>query len=286
MSAELPVDTTADTADTAAESATAAADAPARAEAAPRGSGEAGPGYNIRGQQGRVIDGLGQAIVGGRYRPGDVLPKESELIAEFGVSRTSVREAMKVLAAKGLVETRQRVGTRVRARELWSAFDSDLLLWNYAQGRGADVMRDLVELRQILEPAAAKLAAVRATVNDVRDLERAHAEMAASVERAGEYAASDVRFHMAVYAASHNELMQRFGQLVAESMRLSFELQQRAHDAAPDLARDAAAHHAVLTAIRRGDPADATERMLDVVLDGKAALIDALGAPVSGADGR
>jgi DNA-binding FadR family transcriptional regulator len=240
---------------------------------------QAGAGYNIRGQQGRVIDGLGQAIVGGRYRPGDVLPKESELIAEFGVSRTSVREAMKVLAAKGLVETRQRVGTRVRAREMWSAFDSDLLVWNYAQGQGADVMRDLIELRQILEPSAAKLAAVRASVADLRSMERAHADMAGSIERAADYAASDVRFHMAVYAASHNELLQRFGQLVAESMRLSFELQQQAHDdAAPDLAQDAASHYAVLTAIRRGDPADATDRMLDVVLDGKAALIDALGS--------
>lgn len=245
----------------------------------PARTADAGAGYNIRGQQGRVIDSLGQAIVGGRYQPGDVLPKEAELIAEFGVSRTSVREAMKVLAAKGLVETRQRVGTRVRPRELWSAFDSDLLVWNYAQGLGSDVMRDLIELRQILEPSAAKLAAVRATMTDVRSMERAHADMVGSVERAADYASSDVRFHMAVYAASHNELMQRFGQLVAESMRLSFELQQHAlNDAAPDLAQDAAAHYAVLTAIRRGDPADATDRMLDVVLDGKAALIDALGS--------
>jgi GntR family transcriptional regulator, galactonate operon transcriptional repressor len=245
---------------------------------AARAGAGSGPGYNIRGQQGRVIDGLGQAIVGGRYRPGDVLPKEAELIAEFGVSRTSVREAMKVLAAKGLVETRQRVGTRVRARELWSAFDSDLLQWNYAQGNGADVMRDLIELRQILEPSAAKLAAVRASMADLRRLERAHTDMTDAVGDASDYAASDVRFHMAIYAASHNELLQRFGQLVAESMRLSFELQQRAHDDERDLAEDAAAHSAVLAAIRRGDPAEATDRMLDVVLEGKAALIDALGS--------
>src|SRR5690606_9231708 len=100
--------------------------------------------------------------VGGRYRPGDLLPKESELTEEYGVSRTSVREAMKVLAAKGLVEIRQKIGTRVRDDDLWSVFDSDILRWYAMQGRHDVIMRDLIELRQILEPAAARLAAGRA----------------------------------------------------------------------------------------------------------------------------
>ncbi|NEN04746.1 FadR family transcriptional regulator [Diaminobutyricibacter tongyongensis] len=244
--------------------------------AAPNSRGKSS-GYNIRGQQGRVIDGLGQAIVGGRYQPGAILPREAELIDEYGVSRTSVREAMKVLAAKGLVETRQRVGTRVRPRELWSAFDSDLLTWHLAQGLGGDAMRDLVELRQILEPAAAKLAAVRATMPDLRRLEHAHAEMAAKVDFPDQYAASDVEFHMAVYAACHNDLLQRFGQLVADFMRLTFEVQQNAQHNHFDFAADARSHREVLTAITSGDPTAATDAMLAVVLEGKTALIEALG---------
>lgn len=235
-------------------------------------------GYRMRGLQGQVIDALGQAIVGGRYKPGEILPREAELIKEYGVSRTSIREAMKVLAAKGLVEIRQRVGTTVRPQEMWSAFDSDLLAWHHAQGLGASVMRDLVELRQILEPAAAKLAAGRATMTDLRRLERAQTDMFQKAADHEGYAAADVEFHLAVYATSHNALLQRFGRLVADFMRLSFEIQQKASDdSASDFSEDAALHQEVYQSINRGDANDAFESMLQIVLEGKASLIEALG---------
>ncbi len=234
-------------------------------------------GYSMRGLQGRIIDALGQEIVGGRYQPGDLLPKEADLEVEYGVSRTSVREAMKVLAAKGLVEIRQKIGTRVRPNDLWSVFDSDILRWYNAQGKGEEVMRDLVELRQILEPSAARLAAGRATMGDLRRLERAHADMVANAHDHFGYATSDLEFHMAIYGASHNAMLQRFGRLVADFMHQAFDVQQRVreHDTV-DFIDDAAAHREIFDAINRGDAGAASEAMLRVVLDGKSALIEAL----------
>jgi DNA-binding FadR family transcriptional regulator len=239
---------------------------------------EPGSGYTMRGLQGKVIEALGQQIIGGKYKPGELLPREADLTEEYGVSRTSVREAMKVLSAKGLVEIRPKVGTRVRQQELWSVFDSDILRWYIAQGRRDEMMRDFVELRQILEPAAAKLAAGRATMTDLRRIERAHIDMVGSANDHAGYAASDVEFHMAVYGASHNALLQRFGSLVADFMHLSFDAQQRVREKAADVdfRDDAASHERVYRAINRGDAAAATEAMLEVVLEGKSALIEAL----------
>jgi GntR family galactonate operon transcriptional repressor len=238
---------------------------------------ESRSGYTMRGLQGRVIEALGAEIVGGNYKPGDLLPREADLTEQYGVSRTSVREAMKVLAAKGLVEIRQKIGTRVREPHLWSVFDSDILRWYATQGKGEEIMRDLIELRQILEPAAARLAAGRATMTDLRRIELAHLDMVESAKDNERYAASDVEFHMAVYGASHNALLQRFGRLVADFMQLSFSVQQRVrvHDVV-DFSEDAVAHGEVYNAINRGDAAASADTMLDVVLDGKSALIEAL----------
>lgn len=235
---------------------------------------DAGSGYALRGRQGHVIEALGRAIAGGTYEPGDLLPREAELTEEYGVSRTSVREAMKVLAAKGLVDIRPKVVTRVRPKELWSSFDSDLLTWTYVEDQATELMRDLVELRQIVEPSAARLAAGRATMHDLGRIEQAALDLAAAADDHAAYAERDVEFHLAVYAASHNTFLSRFGTLVADFMKLSFDLQQEATTLS--LEDDAARHVAVLDAITRGDSEAAGESMLQVVLDGKVALAAAL----------
>jgi DNA-binding FadR family transcriptional regulator len=236
-----------------------------------------GSGYALRGLQGRVIDAIGRDVVGGRYAPGALLPREAELIAHYGVSRTSIREAMKVLAAKGLIEIRQKIGTRVRDRDLWNVFDSDVLTWQQQQGLSEAVMRDLIELRQIIEPATARLASARASIADLRRIEQAHRAMAEHVLDPVGYAASDVEFHMAVFGATHNALLQRFGHLVADFLRMSFAIQQHAvTHAGADFSKDAAEHLKVFEAINRGEGEGAAAAMLNVILDGKRALGDAM----------
>lgn len=236
-------------------------------------------GYVMRGVQGRLIEGLGRAIVGGRYAPGDLLPREAELIEEYGVSRTSLREAMKVLAAKGLIEIRQKAGTRVRDESLWNAFDTDLLAWYTEEGKGEAIIRDLVELRQILEPSAARLAASRATMADLKRIDQAHQAMAESVRDPARYADSDVAFHMAIFSASHNVLLQRFGYLVAEFLHLSFDMQQRAlfeREDVRDFSEDVERHRVVYDHVNRSEAEAAADTMLEVILDGKRNLIDAV----------
>ena len=233
-------------------------------------------GYAMRGLQGRVIDAVGLQIIGGLYAPGELLPKEADLSDEYGVSRTSVREAMRVLAAKGLVDIRQKVGTRVRQPELWNLFDSDLLRWHSEAGRGEEVMRDLVEVRQIMEPAAARLAAGRASIDDLRRIDDALQSMTRNSSNREGYANADVEFHQAVYAASHNVLLRQFGAVVADFMYLTFNVQQDAAIDEQDFVQDAESHAAVFRAIDRGNGEAAADAMLTVVLDGKNALAKAL----------
>jgi DNA-binding FadR family transcriptional regulator len=230
----------------------------------------------MRGLQGRVINAIGSQIVGGRFAPGDVLPTEAELTAEHHVSRTPVREAMRVLAAKGMVEFRRKLGTRVRPREQWNVFDPDILRWHHEQGLGDGLLIDLVETRQLLEPAAARLAAARATMDDLGRMERALHAMADRDRGPEGYATADVEFHLTVYAASHNLLLRQFGTVVADLLHLTFNLQQVAASDDQVLSEDAGRHAAVFEAINRGNGEAAAEAMLDVVLDGKRALRRAL----------
>lgn len=245
-----------------------------------RDGDEGGPGYRMRGLHGRVIGELGEAIVGGRFRPGELLPRESELMEQFRASRTSLREAIKVLAAKGLIETRQRIGTKVRPADLWNVFDTDVLTWHHRQGLGERVLQDFLELRQVIEPAAARLAAGRATIRDLRRIDRAQAAMAAAVDAVDDgraYALADVEFHLAVFAASHNIMLSGFAHIVGDFLRMSFDLQQRALNDVDNRAEDDARNHrAIYEAINVGDGNAAADAMLRVVLHGKQSLADAL----------
>jgi DNA-binding FadR family transcriptional regulator len=231
---------------------------------------------SLRGLQKAVIDGIGRSIVGGKILPGHFLPTEPEIGAQFEVSRTSVREAMRVLSTKGLIEIRPKIGTRVQEPENWNIFDSDILRWHHEEGQGDAVMRDLIELRQILEPAAAKLAAGRATINNHRRLKNAIEAMRLEIESPEGYARADLEFHLAVYSASQNSLMWQFSSVVADFLRRAFLIQQKVVRDPELLLSDVELHSAVYEAINRGDADQASEAMLAVVLEGKNSLIQAL----------
>lgn len=234
------------------------------------------PRSSIRGLQKTVIDGIGRTIIAGRIVPGEFLPTEPELGATYQVSRTSVREAMRVLSAKGLVEIRQKIGTRVLEADRWNIFDADILRWHHEEGRGDAVMLDLIELRQILEPAAAKLAASRANMDHHRKLKSAIDIMRQELDNPEGFARADLDFHLAVYAASHNTLMLQFGTVIGDFLRRVFMIQQQAVRGREALEVDVQLHNEVYEAINRGDGELAAETMLAVVLDGKNSLIKAL----------
>ncbi len=112
----------------------------------------------------RIIDDLGQEIVSGGLKPGERLHSDLELIERFAASRTAIREAMKVLSTKGLIEARQRAGTRVRPRAEWDLLDTDVLGWHTPDAINDTFLKDLEELRELIEPEAAGLAAMRAVI--------------------------------------------------------------------------------------------------------------------------
>src|SRR5215475_2628274 len=140
-------------------------------------AGRSHHGYPRRNLHGQIVHTIGKQILRGDLRPGDPIPVPHDLPA----SRTAVREAIKVLAAKGLVEARPKTGTRVRSREAWNLLDPDVLAWRQDGAPPLRFVRSVTELRSIIEPAAASLAATRASSTDLAAIDRAYQDMEAAV---------------------------------------------------------------------------------------------------------
>jgi DNA-binding FadR family transcriptional regulator len=207
----------------------------------------------------RITSELAIRILSGRYPQGALLPTEAELGAELGVSRTALREATRTLAAKGLIEARQRAGTRVRASEEWNRLDSDILAWMGLVEPDLDFLRGLTEARQIIEPAAAALAALRATGRNLAAIEEAHEAMcAADLSDVDACARADVRFHLGILKASHNPVLANLGNVIGAALMAAFRLTT---SAAVNYSKTLAAHGEVLEAIRMRRAEEARARM-------------------------
>jgi DNA-binding FadR family transcriptional regulator len=182
---------------------------------------------------------------------------------EFGVSRTALREAIKVLESKGLVEVRRKTGTRIRPRRDWNALDPEILSWLFSGPGFAAGLPDLLELRLIVEPAGARLAALRATPANLQEIEEALAGMEAAVADAESSIEFDLLFHMAILEATHNAFMRPFGALIQEALRASFRLTNKDRLA---YERSLKRHRDVFDAIKAKDP-DAAEATMRLVLN-------------------
>jgi DNA-binding FadR family transcriptional regulator len=218
----------------------------------------------IKNVHGNTVDHLGRALVAGRYAVGSSLPPEPMLCAELGVSRTVVREAVKSLVAKGLITTGPKVGTRVQASEHWNWFDPDVVAWQTQAGLSPEFLRDLQDLRRVVEPAAMRLAAERATVADILEIEQSFAGMKQAVEKGGDYVTHDLRFHQGLLKASRNRMLVQMSKVLGALLRTSFEISTRRKDG-PALSLPL--HRAVLDAVIAHDP-DAAERAIRVLIEG------------------
>lgn len=223
-----------------------------------------------------VMYTLGTAIVGGVYEEGRILPGDAELIDQFGVSRTVLREALKTLAAKGLVEARARVGTRVLPRARWNMFDSDVLLWHLESGINFDFIASLAEVRMAVEPDAAALAAGRRTEAQAEDLMGWLERMARQGQSAEDFARADVGFHRVVAQASGNPFMVSLSNVVEIALMASFTISSpveggSAFDKAVRL------HRNIAEAIVAGDPEMARVAMRQAIQSGLDRATTALG---------
>lgn len=218
----------------------------------------------IKNVLGNTLDHLGEAIVAGRYAPGSSIPPEPTLCDELGVSRTVVREAVKSLAAKGMLVTGPKVGTRVMPSDHWNWFDPDVVTWQSKAGLTREFLRDLQELRRVVEPAAVRLAAERATPADIADIETAYAGMKDAIENGGDYVTHDLRFHQGLLRACHNRMVVQMSKALGALLRTSFEISTTRPDG-PSLSLPM--HRAVLDAVIARAPQKA-ERAILVLIDG------------------
>lgn len=224
----------------------------------------------IKNVHGNTVDHLGEAIVAGRYGVGASIPPEPVLCQELGVSRTVVREAVKSLISKGLITTGPKVGTRVLSEDHWNWFDPDVIIWQSKAGLTPEFLRDLQDLRRVVEPAAMRLAAERATAQDIAEVEVAYAGMKRAVEQGGDYVTFDLRFHQGLLRASRNRMLVQMSKALGALLRTSFEISTRRKDG-PVLSLPL--HRAVLDAVIAHDP-DKAETAIRVLIDGAKEDID------------
>ena len=218
----------------------------------------------IKNVHGNTVDHLGEAIVAGRYIAGASMPPEPILGEQLGVSRTVVREAVKSLIAKGLVTTGPKVGTRVLPEAHWNWFDPDVIAWQAKAGLTPEFLRDLMDLRRVVEPAAVRLAAQRATPEDIADIEIAFEGMKQAVKEGGDYVTYDLRFHQGLLRACRNRMLIHMSKVLGALLRTSFELSTR-KKGGPE--GSLALHRAVLDAVIARNPAKAEKAIL-VLIDG------------------
>ena len=213
-----------------------------------------------------VVEELGSRIVRGDLKPGTTLPNEADLGQELGASRSVVREAVKSLAGKGLLEPRARIGTRILESRHWNLLDMDVLAWRYASMPRAQFFRELFEIRRMIEPAAAALAAERANDADVAEMELAYAAMETADQTSDRAIDADLRFHRAVLAGSHNELLTQMGSVIGVGLLVSFRI------ASDSYGVSLLQHRYVLDAIRSRQSDAAMQAMQQLLASTRAFL--------------
>lgn len=212
--------------------------------------------YSKRGVHGQTVREVARRIMSGDYPEGatiDIATLESEL----QVSRTALREALKVLAAKGLVDARQNRGTFVRSRSDWNLLDADVIRWRFADRTDDSFLDDLHEVRGVIEPAAARLAAERRTDEDLAALEEALDAMSQADGDPGLAVSADLTFHRTLLASAHNEIFERMEILLETGLAARDAL---VHGTDPQ-ADPVPTHRRVFEAVREADPAHAESAM-------------------------
>ncbi len=188
--------------------------------------------YPSSGVHGQVAHEIGRMIVSGDIAEGTNLPREAELAQRFGASRQAVREALKVLAAKGIVVSRRRTGTTVLPRMNWNLLDPDVIAWHPADRVPPEFLEDLIAVRLAIEPAAAADAARRGDAAAIAAIGEALETMLASEKPSAAFFAADAAFHDAILLASGNAVFDRLGTVLGPLMRTSFEAHFRGVEAA------------------------------------------------------
>lgn len=209
-----------------------------------------------------LMESLGEAIVTGQYK-GKPFPIEADLEKQYGASRSAVREAVKMLTAKGLLRARPRQGTLVEPESQWNLFDPDVLRWLLERKFSLDLLRKFTEMRLAIEPAAAALAATQANAAAVMQIQQGLAHMRAAQQGGDDPLTSDIAFHVAILDATGNPFFAHLRELVATALRISIRFTNRiaGHTASIE------DHEKVLRAIEAHDAERASVAMRELIVE-------------------
>jgi GntR family transcriptional regulator, galactonate operon transcriptional repressor len=208
---------------------------------------------------------LGREIVGGIYPPGSLLPNAADMCARFSVSRTALREAYSVLAAKAMIVARPKIGTRVRPKADWNMLDPEVLSWHLQTTPTENFVAELFVLRQMVEPEAAALAARARSRTTIDQIAEAYRRMDQFKDGAGDLIGADLDFHMGILEATGNHFLTALGGLIRTSLECTFEL---SWEGASKIQDDRLhQHRGIFEAIRDGSPELAKARMTELLSD-------------------
>lgn len=225
---------------------------------------------NARDVEGRLVERihstiahqLGIDIISGKYPPGHILSDEITASENLSVSRTAYREAIRILGAKGMVSSRPKVGTRINPRNRWNHLDPDVLAWSFEAKPDEDFINDLFELRAMIEPAAAALAAERRDQGQLARMQLALQLMERETLATAAGQAADRDFHETLLEATRNEAVSSLASGIAAAVLWTSIFKQREQalprDAVPD-------HYKVYEAIRDQKPAAARRAMAELI---------------------
>ncbi|WP_377590208.1 FadR/GntR family transcriptional regulator [Pseudochelatococcus lubricantis] len=222
-----------------------------------------------------LLNQLGQRILRGELQPGAPLPNVEDWSAAHNVSRTVMREVIRVLAGKGMVESRPRTGTRVRPRSEWNFLDPDILAWRYGSTVDIADARALFELRRAIEPAAGELAAQRASAAQIAELKEHFALMEQYADDGERFAEPDLAFHQLILRMTGNELIGSLGTLTKAAVIISFHLSNaNPYGQRPSLPL----HRRVIDCIEARDSKGVREALLELLDNAEADVERGLGA--------
>lgn len=210
-----------------------------------------------RGLPARIAGDIGRRITLGELKVGDTLPKEADMLTTLGVSRTTLREALKILSTKGFIEAKPRLGTRVRAAEHWNTLDPVVLSWQSDAEDQATLAEELFELRLSIEPLAARLAARRGSAAEHAEIRAAFARMAEGDARVEDAIEADIAFHLNIFQSAHNRFLLPVASVIRAALSISIP---KTMAATGGFGQSLAQHEAILVAIEERDEDKAFER--------------------------
>lgn len=230
------------------------------------GEADRANGATSSGRAYAALTTLGRRIATGTYEVGATLPVEADLASELGVSRSTIREAVRSLVTLGLLEVRTRAGTRVRPKQAWNVLNQNVLGWmTSADSEDRELIQAIDEAREIFEPHAAALAARRASRSDVAAISRGYEGMAVAVEADDAQAAimADREFHHAILMATDNPILMAFDTAIDAVLGILFQVAAAEHWEV--FRANLENHRRVLEAIRDGNSEDASQAMRETI---------------------